>query len=158
MNDSYREGTVADDPRVKWLCNWKLLVTLSHYSRTVYTARSREQLVCRPRCCLSGLAAASSFFKYDFIDFIHSLIDWFLMDGWIASLYLHCLPPAQRDYGVLPSLIVPHLFGCLCIFEQPTVMSRSQGHKTINCFTMLQIITMTTSTRLKGKNKTEWLQ
>lgn len=164
MNDSHREGTVWDEgkgqllmiPVWKWFCNWKPLVTPPHYSRTVYTARPGEQLVNQTELLQVQLQFLI-LCTISLIPLIYLLIDWFLMDEWIAETnrilgqHLQSLPPAQRDYCVLTSLMVPQLFGCLCVFEQPTLTNRSQCRKTLNCFTMLQIITMTTSTALKEK-------
>lgn len=85
-----------------------------------------------------------------FISFRHSPTDRFLLPEWIAENKvpgpcLHPLPPVKRDYCVLPSLMVPQLFD-FCVFKQPALMSRHQGHKTVNLLTALQIIAMTTST------------
>lgn len=90
VNDSYGEGTAWGEgkgqllmiPVWKWFCNWKPLVALPHYSRTVYTVRPREQLVNPTKMlCLR--------FSYsllcDFTDFINVSTDWLIADGWIKS-------------------------------------------------------------------------
>lgn len=96
-----------------------------------------------PKRSVSGLAP---------LEFIHVVTKRSVADGWMAEIlsqYLHFPPPAHGDYCVFPSLMVPQLFGCL--YEQPTLTNSSQGHKTLNCLTLLQIITMTTSTAWKEK-------
>lgn len=77
----------------------------------------------RPNGSRSGSAPmAFSFYIYSiyiyFTDFIHVFTHWFIADGRMNSRQpVHSLPPAQRDYCTPspPPLIVPQLFGFVCI-------------------------------------------
>lgn len=104
------------------------------------------------------LKCSVSFNTTTLVSFIHLLIDRFPIGEWTALLNQTPIrrsyrpPPARRllYYCVLHALKQSQLFQCLCAFVQPG-MRRSQGYNTPNCFTVLQIITMTTSTARKEK-------
>lgn len=142
-----------------WKCNrnWKPLVTLRHYYRTVYTVTQGERPVKHKKIALSHVQHHCQHKSYAYISLLHwwhlcILIDLLLVDEWRS----HSLPPAERDSPPSPFSINCHTAVCVCVYRQPTLMSRSQGCKTLNRFTVLQIITM--ATWLERGYKTEWLK
>lgn len=160
VNDTFGEGQCEMKERAS--CGWSPCENVSETENRLLPCHTiPEQSTLRgqssswwttPKCSVSGLPPISCF--CDIIDFIHLFI---LMDCWWMNKSLKVLAFSSTctERLLCSSLInvatAVWVFVFVCLYEQPTLTSRSQGHKTLNCFTMLQIITMTTPTAWKEK-------
>lgn len=90
----------------------------------------------RPKSSVSGSASCLILYMTSMISFTYSLTNRFLMDRWIAvtNRYLHSLPPARRDYCVLPSINAPtavwvFVFACIWTANADEQEPRPQNTK-----------------------------